>query len=124
MPRFNNHNALTFVGIVASTLIVHGAAKLVTGENSTHVTVANDHLAIALTKSNGHIVDLALDGQDLLGPLSGNTGKGPYLDCSCTPEGFWTPGGGLQLVEGTDDTGTDYVGLIMEDTYDSTNQTL
>ncbi|KAI6783044.1 uncharacterized protein J7T54_002206 [Emericellopsis cladophorae] len=124
MVRLYNCNALSFAGAVASSLMAHAAAKLVAGENSTHVTVANDHLAIALAKSNGHIVDLALDGQDLLGPLSGNSGKGPYLDCSCTPDGFWQPGGDLQLIEGTDGAGTDYVGLVMEDTYDSTNQTL
>ncbi|OLN87140.1 putative rhamnogalacturonate lyase C 6 [Colletotrichum chlorophyti] len=69
---------------------------------------------------------MTLDGEDLLGPLNGNRGKGPYLDCSCTPPGFWTPGGTaeLQLVTGTDSTGTPYGGLIMSDKFMQTNQTL
>ncbi|KAL4915245.1 galactose mutarotase-like domain-containing protein [Aspergillus aurantiobrunneus] len=102
------------------------ASALLTSENATHFTLANDRLAVALEKSRGHIVDVTLDGQDLLGPVDGNRGKGPYLDCSCTPDGFWTPGSTaqLKLVNGTDLTGTPYGGVIMTDTYRSTNQTL
>ncbi|CAI0646749.1 unnamed protein product [Colletotrichum noveboracense] len=104
----------------------HAAARLTTGENSTHLTLTNDRLSVILTKSSGHITDLTLDGQDLLGPLNGNRGKGPYLDCSCTPSGFWTPGGtaSLQLINGTDSTGTPFGGLIMSDKFAATNQTL
>ncbi|KAF9878370.1 rhamnogalacturonate lyase C [Colletotrichum karsti] len=81
---------------------------------------------LILARSSGHIVDVTLDGQDLLGPLDGNRGKGPYLDCSCTPSGFWTPGGTaeLRLVNGTDSSGTPYGGLIMSDRFAQTNQTL
>ena len=102
------------------------STALTTTESSTHFTLANDHLTVAFSKSSGHIEDVLLDGQDLLGPVDGNTGKGPYLDCSCTPDGFWTPGetADLELVNGTDSTGTPYVGVIMTDTYASTNQTL
>lgn len=105
---------------------VRAAAALSTAENSTHITLSNDRLKTVLTKSGGQIIDLTLDGQDLLGPVSGNTGKGPYLDCSCTPSGFWTPGGTaqLQLINGTDSTGTEYGGVVMSDTFAPTNQTL
>ncbi|KAL4935771.1 hypothetical protein BDV06DRAFT_233961 [Aspergillus oleicola] len=113
----------TLYGLV---LFILGAAALITSENSTHLTLSNERLAVALSKSSGHIEDVRLDGQDLLGPVNGNTGKGPYLDCSCTPDGFWTPGSTAQLdlVNGTDSTGTPYGGIIMIDTYASTNQTL
>ncbi|KAL3476169.1 galactose mutarotase-like domain-containing protein [Aspergillus californicus] len=109
-----------WLGLAASTL------ALQTGENSTHLTLSNSRFAIALAKSNGQIIDVTLDGQDLLGPVSGNAGKGPYLDCSCTPSGFWTPGStaSLQLLNGTDSTGTPWGGIIMSDTFASTNQTL
>ncbi|KAL2826148.1 galactose mutarotase-like domain-containing protein [Aspergillus cavernicola] len=107
-------------------LASHSVALLRATENSTHLTLANDRFSVALARSNGHIVDATLDGQDLLGPVSGNTGKGPYLDCSCIPSGFWTPGGtaNLQLLNGTDSTGTPWAGIIMSDTYKPTNQTL
>ncbi|KAF6843841.1 rhamnogalacturonate lyase C [Colletotrichum musicola] len=109
-----------------ATLLCQATARMTTGENATHLTLSNDRLSVVLARSNGHIIDLTLDGQDLLGPLDGNRGKGPYLDCSCTPSGFWTPGGTaeLQLVNGTDSTGTPYGGLIMSDRFAATNQTL
>lgn len=107
-------------------LASHATALLTSSENATHFTLANDRLTVALAKSSGQIVDIQLDNQDLLGPVDGNTGKGPYLDCSCTPSGFWTPGGGaqLELITGEDATGTAYAGLAMSDTYEATNQTL
>ncbi|KAJ0161202.1 putative rhamnogalacturonate lyase C [Colletotrichum tanaceti] len=113
--------------LLFSRAVVVVVARLTTGENATHFTLANDRLSVVLAKSSGHIVDVALDGQDLLGPLSGNRGKGPYLDCSCTPSGFWTPGGAaaeLRLVNGTDSSGVPYAGLIMSDKFAQTNQTL
>ncbi|TDZ20599.1 putative rhamnogalacturonate lyase C [Colletotrichum sidae] len=113
---------------LAALLIGRSAvmAALTTSENATHLTLTNTRLSVVLTRSNGHITDLTLDGQDLLGPLDGNRGKGPYLDCSCTPSGFWTPGGTstLRLVNGTDTSGTPYAGLIMSDRFAATNQTL
>ncbi|WYZ35523.1 hypothetical protein EsH8_X_000170 [Colletotrichum jinshuiense] len=118
-----NHNTIF---TLAATLFCHAVARVTTGENATHFTLSNDRLSVVLARSSGHIVDVILDGQDLLGPLNGNRGKGPYLDCSCTPSGFWTPGGTaeLRLVNGTDSTGTPYGGLIMSDTFAPTNQTL
>ncbi|KAM0420460.1 hypothetical protein ACHAPT_011752 [Fusarium lateritium] len=109
-----------------SGLVGFSRAALNAGENSTHIFLSNDRLAVVLVKATGHITDVALDGQDLLGPQNGNTGKGPYLDCSCIPTGFWTPGSTakLQLLNGTDSTGTDYAGIVMSDTFKSTNQTL
>ena len=107
-------------------LAARSAAGLSTEETDSQIIVSNDRLTAVLDKSSGHITDVNLDGQDLLGPTSGSTGKGPYLDCSCTPSGFWTPGqtAGLELVSGADSTGTEYAGIIMSDTYESTNQTL
>ncbi|KAF5025733.1 hypothetical protein F66182_2200 [Fusarium sp. NRRL 66182] len=107
-------------------LVSCALADLNTAQNSTHISLSNDRFAVVLAKSNGHIIDATLDGQDLLGPLSGNSGKGPYLDCSCTPSGFWTPGSTAQLtlINGTDSTGTSYGGIIMSDTFKPTNQTL
>ncbi|KNG87384.1 rhamnogalacturonate lyase B [Aspergillus nomiae NRRL 13137] len=117
-----SRKALAFLACVAG----HSTALLTTSENSTHFNLANDRFAISLAKSSGHIVDVQLDNQDLLGPVDGNTGKGPYLDCSCIPSGFWTPGSGaqLELLTGNDSTGTAYAGIYMTDTYESTNQTL
>ncbi|RBQ76985.1 hypothetical protein FVER14953_12368 [Fusarium verticillioides] len=111
---------------LAAGLISHALAELTTAENSTHISLSNIRFAVVLAKSSGHIIDATLDGQDLLGPLSGNSGKGPYVDCSCIPTGFWTPGStaDLRLVKGTDSTGTKYGGIIMSDTYKPTNQTL
>ncbi|KAH7131042.1 family 4 polysaccharide lyase [Dactylonectria macrodidyma] len=107
-------------------LVARATASLSTKETNTQFTFSNDRFAVVLAKSSGHIVDATLDGQDLLGPLSGNKGKGPYLDCSCVPSGFWTPGGTakFELFNGTDSTGTDYTGIVMSDTYAATNQTL
>ncbi|KAH7305894.1 family 4 polysaccharide lyase [Stachybotrys elegans] len=114
--------------IVLTGLVGQAAAALVAQENSTHISVSNERLSVVLLKSAGQIVDLSLDNQDLLGPQSGNTGKGPYLDCSCTPSGFWTPGGSsaarVWLVEDVDKTGTPYAGIFMSDTFAQTNQTL
>ncbi|KAL4911415.1 hypothetical protein BDW74DRAFT_8124 [Aspergillus multicolor] len=110
---------LLFLGLATSS-----TAALTTTTNTTHIKISNTRLSIAVSRSNGHVVDANLDGQDLLGPLSGSSGQGPYLDCSCTPDGFWTPGAEPTIVNGTDSTGTPYVGIIMDDTYESTNQTL
>ncbi|KAL4993983.1 galactose mutarotase-like domain-containing protein [Aspergillus recurvatus] len=110
---------LVFLG-----LATYSTAALTTTSNSTHYTISNSRFSVAVAKSNGQVVDANLDGQDLLGPLSGNSGKGPYLDCSCTPDGFWTPGAEPTLVNGTDSSGTPYVGIVMTDTYETTNQTL
>ncbi|KAM0327312.1 hypothetical protein ACHAPQ_007442, partial [Fusarium lateritium] len=111
---------------LAAGLIGHALADLNTSENSTHISLSNKRFAVVLAKSSGHIIDVTLDGQDLLGPVSGSTGKGPYVDCSCIPTGFWTPGSTakLELVKGTDSTGTKYGGIIMSDAYKPTNQTL
>ncbi|KAI0120576.1 polysaccharide lyase family 4 protein [Hypoxylon sp. NC0597] len=81
----------------------------------------NDDLYVAVGKSSGQVVKILLGKEDLLG-----TGKGPYLDCSCVPSGFWAPGGTarFQLIRGADSTGTPYGGVVMRDTYSSTNQTL
>ncbi|VUC36280.1 unnamed protein product [Clonostachys rosea] len=114
------------LAVAAATLVVPAIAILSAVENSTHYTLRNDRLQVAVAKANGAVVDLFLDGQDLLGPVSGNAGKGPYLDCSCTPSGFWTPGGSakFQLIEGVDSTGTAYGGIVMGDTFAQTNQSL
>ncbi|CRK24812.1 hypothetical protein BN1708_003930 [Verticillium longisporum] len=117
---------MRLAGLKSAALFAGAATALRAAENATHYTLRNERLYVAVGKSNGQVVDLSLDNVDLLGPVSGNSGKGPYLDCSCIPTGFWTPGGTAkyQLVEGVDSTGTPYGGIIMGDTYAPTNQSL
>lgn len=101
------------------------SAALHVAQNETYITLANDRLTAVLQKSVGQIVDLSLDGQDLLGPQSGSTGIGPYLDCYCIPSGFYTAGAttpSMEVVQGTDSTGTKYGGMILTDTYTPTGQ--
>lgn len=101
------------------------SAALQVSQNDTTITVANDRLTAVLRRSAGHIVDLTLDGQDLLGPQSGSTGIGPYLDCYCIPSGFYTAGAttpSTEVVQGVDSTGTKYAGIILNDTYTPTGQ--
>ncbi|KAJ5672736.1 Glycoside hydrolase-type carbohydrate-binding [Penicillium longicatenatum] len=101
------------------------SAALHVAQNETYITLANDRLTAVLQKSVGQIVDLSLDGQDLLGPKSGSTGIGPYLDCYCIPSGFYTAGAttpSMEVVQGTDSTGTKYGGMILTDTYTPTGQ--
>lgn len=102
-------------------------AELHANETDTHYILANDNFYTAVEKSRGSVTKLTLDGQDLLGPRSGSTGQGPYLNCYCTPAGFWTPGGAdpqYELFSGTDSTGTAYGGLKMADIYPGTGQLL
>ncbi|KAJ5786014.1 Glycoside hydrolase-type carbohydrate-binding [Penicillium pulvis] len=104
---------------------VVSSAALHVAQNETYITLANDRLTAVLQKSVGQIVDLSLDGQDLLGPQSGSTGIGPYLDCYCIPSGFYTAGAttpSMEVVQGTDSTGTNYGGMILTDTYTPTGQ--
>ncbi|KAI8952028.1 rhamnogalacturonate lyase [Xylaria longipes] len=112
--------------LVLATLLRASVAFLNATETTSEFVLQNDRLYVAVSKSNGQVVDVVLDEQDLLGPVSGNTGKGPYVDCSCTPSGAWTPGGtaGFQLIKGTDSTGIPYGGVRMSDTYKPTNQSI
>ncbi|PGG99806.1 hypothetical protein AJ80_09289 [Polytolypa hystricis UAMH7299] len=111
---------------IAALLVPQAAAVLRAVENSTHYVLQNDRLLAAVAKATGGVTELTLDEQDLLGPIDGSRGMGPYLDCSCIPSGFWTPGGTAkyQLIKGVDSTGTPYGGVIMGDTYAATNQSL
>jgi rhamnogalacturonan endolyase len=100
-------------------------AALTAVEDDSSITLENDRLKAIFDKDRGSVVDLYLDGQDLLGPQSGSTGIGPYLDCYCTPSGFYTAGSTnpvMELVQGTDSTGTKYAGVILNDTYTPTGQ--
>ncbi|GME49274.1 Rhamnogalacturonan lyase [Neofusicoccum parvum] len=102
-------------------------AVLNVNETSTNIFIENDRLYLALDKSKGVIVDLALDEQDLLGPVSGSTGIGPYLDCYCTPSGFYTPGSiapQYQIFQDVDSAGVPYAGVVMGETYPATGQVL
>ncbi|KAF9884626.1 hypothetical protein FE257_001448 [Aspergillus nanangensis] len=101
------------------------AAALNVSQSDSSITLGNDRLTAIFSKDAGRVVDLYLDGQDLLGPASGSTGVGPYLDCYCVPSGFYTAGSTdprMEVVEGTDSTGTNYAGVIMNDTYPGTGQ--
>lgn len=112
--------------LALAALFKASVAFLDATETTSQFKLQNDRLSVAVDKSNGQVVDIVLDQQDLLGPISGNTGKGPYVDCSCTPSGFWTPGGTakFELIKGTDSTGTPYGGVRMSDTYKATNQSI
>ncbi|KAH6677911.1 rhamnogalacturonan lyase [Plectosphaerella plurivora] len=103
------------------------AADLQAYETGNAYILANERLNVTIGKSNGIVSDVFLDGQDLLGPTSGSVGRGPYLDCYCTPSGFWTPGGAgrtMQLYSGEDKTGTAYGGFKLSDTFTATGQIL
>ena len=112
--------------VALATLFTRATAVLRAEETSSQYILENDRLHVAVAKNNGQVVEVVLDEQDMLGPVSGNSGKGPYVDCSCVPSGFWTPGGTakFELYKGTDSTGTPYGGVKMEDRYSSTNQTI
>ncbi|KAL1623099.1 hypothetical protein SLS54_004585 [Diplodia seriata] len=102
-------------------------AILTVNETSSNIVLENDRLYLSLDKSQGVITDLALDKQDLLGPVSGSTGIGPYLDCYCTPSGFYTPGSiapDFQIFQGNDSSGVPYAGVVMGETYPATGQVL
>lgn len=114
--------ASLLTALTAGTAI---AAALHVVENQTYITLTNDRFTAVLKKNVGQIVDLTLDGQDLLGAQSGSTGIGPYLDCYCIPSGFYTAGAtspSMEVVQGTDSTGTKYAGMILSDTYTPTGQ--
>lgn len=119
-------NLVTRFFAATGYLVAVSQATLSTNDNATHIALETEGLEVVLSKANGRIVDVWLEGQDLLGPVSGNTGLGPYLDCSCVPTGFWTPGGTskLRLITGTDATDTKYAGIVMSDTHAPTNLTL
>jgi rhamnogalacturonan endolyase len=113
-----------FLLILAITLSVV-SASLQVAQNESTITLSNGRLAAVWQKSVGQIIDLTLGGQDLLGPQSGSTGIGPYLDCYCIPSGFYTAGATtptMQVVQGVDSTGTSYAGVILNDTYTPTGQ--
>lgn len=96
-------------------------------QTSTALILANDRLVAQVGKSKGVVTSLYLDGQNLLGVISGSTGIGPYLDCYCTPSGAYTPGSvapKYELINGVDSTGTKYGGIVMNETYAATGQTL
>ncbi|KAF4538873.1 Rhamnogalacturonan lyase [Lasiodiplodia theobromae] len=114
-----------FLGFLALSTEVQ--ALLTVNETSSNIILENDRLYLSLDKSKGVITDLALDDQDLLGPVSGSTGIGPYLDCYCTPSGFYTPGSiapDFQIFQGNDSEGVPYAGVVMGETYPATGQLL
>ncbi|KAI9149362.1 putative rhamnogalacturonate lyase C [Paramyrothecium foliicola] len=110
-----------------SVLSSGASAKLNATETATQLIISNDRLYAAVNKPGGAIVALTLDGTNLLGTRSGSRGIGPYLDCYCTPNGFWTPGTqkpSFELYKGIDSTGTEYGGIRMTDTFIATGQIL
>lgn len=114
--------ACLFSCLTGLTLV---SAALHVAQNETTIALGNDRLAAVLDRTTGQIVDLTLYGEDLLGPKSGSTGIGPYLDCYCIPSGFYTAGSTApitEVVEGIDSTGTKYGSLILTDTYTPTGQ--
>ncbi|KAH8650696.1 rhamnogalacturonate lyase B [Ilyonectria robusta] len=107
----------------AALLLAPAAALLRVTQSDTQYILENDDLSIGINKKDGAMGDLALGGQDLVG-----TGRGPYLDCHCTPEGQWTPGNSelaeFQVIQDVDSSGTPYGAIVMTDTFAETGQTL
>ncbi|KAG8745832.1 hypothetical protein FRC10_006859 [Ceratobasidium sp. 414] len=105
-----------------SSALVAGALGAVTiTQTSSAIQVSNGKLSASMSKSNGVITTMSLNGQDLLG-----TGKGLYLDCSCTPSGFYAPGTSspkVTVISGNDTSGVAWAGLVLQDTYPATGQT-
>lgn len=114
-------------------------ATLSATENDERLTLANDRLYASVNKATGAIDLLALDGQNLLGPDefekptadnpsgSNQNGFGPYLDCYCTPEGFYRPGSyepEYKLLSGNDSSGEPWGGMVLSEVYPSTGQRL
>ena len=103
------------------------SALLNATENANSLVISNDRLRASVNKKRGNINALTLDGHNLLGTESGDTGVGPYLDCYCVPSGFYTPGRNgatYKLIKGEDSTGTSYGGIVMGETYVPTGQRL
>ncbi|ETS84958.1 rhamnogalacturonate lyase C [Pestalotiopsis fici W106-1] len=86
-------------------------------ESATQYILQNDDLYVAVNKSNGQVGKILLQGENLLGA----TGKGPYVDCSCVPSGFWGPGNpdtsSYRLITGSDASHTPYGGIVLNDNY-------
>lgn len=71
---------LSAVGLAIGKLTVTDANGI--------ISISNDRLNTTLDRATKKGIDTVyLDGQNLLGTRSGNTGQGPYLDCYCTPAG-------------------------------------
>lgn len=91
------------------------SSSLTANETGSLIILTNDRLSATVNKATASVSDLTLDGTTLLGP----GGYGPYLDCYCTPSGFWTPGAKgtakFKLYEGVDSTGAKYAGVSMSD---------
>jgi rhamnogalacturonan endolyase len=112
----------SFLSLIRTTaaLVAPVAALLNATESTTQLALQNERLRVTVDKKSGQMSKVILDGQDLTG-----SGKGPYLDCHCTPDGFWAPGAGnTRLVQGIDSEGKAYGGIIVSDTYSKTNQSL
>lgn len=100
-------------------------ALLRADESATRLTLSNDRLTASVIKDGGLIDILTLDGQDLLGPRNESIGVGPYLDCYCTPSGFYTPGSiapTYSLLHGIDSTGVSWGGIVLSEIYPPTGQ--
>jgi rhamnogalacturonan endolyase len=75
--------------LLVHTFLAAVVAAIDVSQSATAIQVANARLNATWQKSIGAIVDLTLDGRDLLGEKSGSTGIGPYL--GTLP---WCSGGG------------------------------
>lgn len=54
-------------------------STILSSETDNDLVISNDRLSAIVAKGSGVMVSLHLDGQNLLGTLSGSTGRGPYL---------------------------------------------
>lgn len=129
MAKSKSVLAIVPLFVCLTNLVAPTQAVLTAEDTGPQLVIANDRLHAAVNKTTGAIQNLLLDGQDLLSGGSGNgaSGRGPYLDCYCTPSGFYTPGHiapRYQLINGTDSSKTPYGGIVMSETYPATGQVL
>lgn len=103
--------AIVSLFVSLSNLVATAQAVLITEDTGPQLVIANDRLYAAVNKTTGAIQNLLLDGQDLLGDAgytdptpggatgNGASGVGPYLDCYCVPDGFYTPEQSAELLQ-------------------------
>ncbi|KAJ4377307.1 hypothetical protein N0V83_000131 [Neocucurbitaria cava] len=112
-----NLNLLFSISLWASGTL----AAIKSSEDTSAINISNDRLSFTVAKKSGSVSKLSLDGQNLLG-----SGGGPYLDCHCVDDGFWTPGNGAtyKLFKGTDGAEKAYAGAMMSHDYKNTGKVL
>jgi rhamnogalacturonan endolyase len=104
---------------VSSTVVNVANSRLTTRHVNPVLTVTLSNIYTSFSKTANAFTKIVLDGIDLLG-----TGI-LYYDCHCIPPGgaaYTPPADFIGFVNGTDSSGTPYVGIITNNTYVPTGQ--